>query len=117
MPSSRWPTQNELDNVFGGSLFHNVNLGSFFFLPTLHVLCVFIMVSSLGYHGIPEYVNVCVFAPTYTSCGFPLALLLIWLFHCFLICLFIYLFYYHSLDACLFTDERQKQGVPRWDDK
>lgn len=48
--------QIELKGVFGGSLFHNVKSGwvlfaCFFsvFFPTLQVLCIYNMVTSLGF--------------------------------------------------------------------
>lgn len=41
MTRSRWPTQNELNGIFGGFLSHNALSGLFF---SLQVFCLYIMV-------------------------------------------------------------------------
>ena len=69
MPSSRWPTQNELKNIVGGSSFHDVKSGHLKKTFT-GVLCIFIMVSDfVTFRGF-LWAPICVSASVCVSCAF-----------------------------------------------
>lgn len=87
MTSSRWPTQNKLNGIFGGSLPHNAKLGHLIFIlkGPLYIL----LFLALCFYGIPTGVNLCVSACLCISCAFSLTPFLISL--CSNIFVFIYL--------------------------
>jgi hypothetical protein len=111
MSSSRWPTQNELSAIFGGSLFHYAKSRLFLFLA-LQFLCiyiVFLLVLSVARTPVSMNVNVCVSLSLCISCSFSLVLFPVWLFCYMLICFSYMLFYYYSLVACFLM--RDRKGV------
>lgn len=77
----------------------------FFFFLTLQVLCIYIVVSSLGVYGIPLCASVCVSVSICVSCAFSFALFLVWLFSHIPVCLFI-LFYFIRWLCFLMRDRK-----------
>ena len=104
-PSSRWPTQNELNGIFGSSLSH-VYLG--LKKKNLEVLCMYVMASSFFFYfyEIPVCLNMCVSTSVFVSCASSFDSYSC-LFCPIPACLFFFyltLFYnYYSLDLCLFS--------------
>lgn len=103
--SSRWPTQNELNGIFGSSLSH-VYLG--LKKKNLEVLCMYVMASSFFFYfyEIPVCLNMCVSTSVFVSCASSFDSYSC-LFCPIPACLFFFyltLFYnYYSLDLCLFS--------------
>lgn len=112
MPISRWPTQNELNGLHEGSLSHNVLSGSIS-PPTTglsHFHRSFAYIMSSGFvilrdSCVCECVCVsvsymCFLCHFFGSFVFVLSIMI----SLFLFCLF----YYYSLDACLFSNKRRR---------
>ena len=81
----------------------------FAYISWLLVLCFYVT---------PHGMNMCVSVSTFVSYGFPLTPFLLFVLFCFWVCLFLFfkfLFYYYSLDACLFQKERQKEYRYTWE--
>lgn len=114
MTSGRWPIYKEFSNIFGGSLFNNVNPGHNF--PTSQVIYICVMASSLSFLMRLLCVSLCV--PVSISISYNVFFLLyfsVWLFCLGPICFWVIVFYYYSLYTCLFFKERQKGWNGRWE--
>lgn len=106
MLSSRWPTRNELNSIFEGSLSHDVVSGLFpllNFTGPLHII-----MASYGILCVNECVSASVFLIFFWGGG----LFFFCLFFCpIYICLFLFyliLLHFYSFDASLFSKEMQK---------
>lgn len=109
MSISRWPTENEINSIFGRSLSNNV-VRAFFFSALQ-----FIRPSSLpiwGFNGIPVCACTSVSVSICVSCAFSLAYFLVWLFFHILICFsFILLLFLR----CLFVSQLEPEVCgSRW---
>lgn len=109
MPRSRWPTQNEFSNIFGGSLSPNVESEHFF------NLCMYkFWLPILCFHGIFVYVNTCLCILLY---------FFIRSFPPFVLCYpdlrlsSLIVFYWFFLYTCLFSTKRQKGYGSRWEER
>lgn len=69
------------------------------------------MASGFGFYGVPKHVNEWISGSLSLSCAFSLVLFLLLVF----VLSYYVLFYYYLLDACLFSYERQKGVVSRWE--
>lgn len=98
LSGSRWPTQKELDALFGDYLSHNVWSGHLFF-SVLQVLCICIMASGLCPYGILVSLSICVSAFTCVSCIFSGSFLCLFIWSDSSLLVFV-LLYYYPLDAC-----------------
>lgn len=76
-----------------------------FFFSTLEILCILLWLLVLFFHGISECVNMCASVSVYISC-----VLFFFFFSCLVVFPFYILFYYYSLDVCLFSKERNQES-------
>lgn len=78
-----------------------------------YILCFLV----LSFYGIFLCVNICASTLICIFCAFSLALFCVCVFcpipFCFVL-FYCILFYYYSLDACLFSKEKQKGCGSRW---
>lgn len=125
MPPTRWLTDNKLRRIFGGNL--SVSLWClsvvvclffvFNFKGNLHTNYCFQFCGFIGF----LCVSICVSAHICVPCTFFVCLFI--LFVCFVLFGLLHLlvrftlFYYYSLEACLFSNERQSGDWPQWEEK
>ena len=104
------PTQNELNSLFGGPLSHNVKEAGHSFSHTgpLSIIVAFGF-RIMGFLCVQMCTHLHLYA--FLSFFFGSFSWLIVLLYSDLFVFYFTVFYYYSLDACLFSNERQKWGI------